>query len=60
MLFGAKFEGAVLDGADFAGARNLVDGQLTAKQIAVAKNLPSGLKSEEEASTPAPAGEVPR
>jgi len=33
VLFGAKFEGAVLDGADFAGARNLVDGQLSAKQM---------------------------
>jgi hypothetical protein len=47
-LFGAKFEGAVLDGVDFAGARNLVDGQLTAKQIAVARNLPDGLKPKPE------------
>jgi uncharacterized protein YjbI with pentapeptide repeats len=49
LLFGAKFEGAVLDGVDFDGARNLVDGQLTAKQITVARNLPPGLKPKDEA-----------
>ena len=40
--------GAVLDDANFTGARDLVDGQLTAKQIAVAKNLPPTLKPKPE------------
>jgi hypothetical protein len=39
----------VLDDVDFAGARQLEDGQLTAKQIASARNLPSELKPKDEA-----------
>ncbi len=48
-LADAKFEGAVLDDVDFAGARQLEDGQLTAKQIASARNVPPGLKPKDEA-----------
>jgi len=46
------FEGAGLEGANFAGARGLVDGQLSGKQIAAARNLPNGLKPKTEDGAP--------